>query len=310
MWTLLRVRASESPMPRSKPVEPNPAAFLQQEATAPRASEATGFVSLIGAGPGCPDLITIRGLRALQRAQVILFDALLDPAYQEFFPAQAQTLAVGKRCGQASVGQADIHQLMIEHARAGRRVVRLKGGDPLVFGRGGEEAEALEAADVPFEVIPGVSALLAGAAGAGFPLTHRAVSRRITILEGHHLPDSAAAWRDLAASSGTLAVYMGTRTLQSLAQGLLEHGAAPDLPVALVEQAQCPGQTSTFSTLAHAAAGALHPVTAGPGILFIGESLNHRFHPTSEVPHEPAAPVSGSHREARARGGRRERRAS
>lgn len=297
-------------MPRSPHAVQPAAAILRQDESPSAASDTPGLVSLIGAGPGNPDLITIRGLRALRAAQVVLYDALLDPAFQEFFPAQALALPVGKRCGKPSLPQGDIHRLMIGHAQVGRRVARLKGGDPLIFGRGGEEALALEAAGIPFEVIPGVSALLAGAAGAGFPLTHREVSRRITVLEGHHLPDSAAAWRDLAASGGTLAVYMGTRTIQVLAQGLLDHGAAPNLPVALVEQAQCPGQTSTFSTLAHAAAGALHPATPGPGLLFIGEALHHRFHPTSEVPHEPAAPVSGSPREGRPRGGRRERRAS
>lgn len=272
-------------------------------------SQSPGFVSLIGAGPGSPDLITVRGLRALATAEVILYDALIDPAFATLFPPDALAIAVGKRCGRTGALQADIHQLMIGHAREGRRVARLKGGDPLIFGRGGEEALALEAAGVPFEVIPGVSALQAAAAGAGFPLTHREVSRRITILEGHHLPDSAAAWRDLATSGGTLAVYMGTRTLQGLARTLLDHGAPPGLPVALVERAQCPGQTSTFSTLAHTAAGTLHPLTDGPGLLVIGESLHHRFHPTQELSHEPAAPVPGSPREAGARGGRRGRRA-
>jgi uroporphyrin-III C-methyltransferase len=276
----------------------------------PPAADSSGFVSLVGAGPGCPDLITLRGLRALAAAEVILYDALLDPAYAEYFPEQALALSVGKRCGKVQAEQSDIHRLMIDHARCGRRVVRLKGGDPLIFGRGGEEAQALEAAGIPFEVIPGVSALQAGAAGAGFPLTHRGISRRITILEGHHLPETPAAWRDLVASGGTIAVYMGMRTLQTLSRSLLDHGAAPTLPVALVEQAQCPGQTSTFSTLAHAAAGALHPTTPGPGLFFIGEALHHRFHPTLEIPHEPIAPVSGSARETRARGGRRERRAS
>ena len=274
------------------------------------ASAPSGFVSLVGAGPGCPDLITLRGLKSLAAAEVVLYDALLDPSFTEYFPQQALALSVGKRGGQAQVEQSDIHRLMIDHARGGRRVVRLKGGDPLVFGRGGEEARALEAAGISFEVIPGVSALQAAAAGAGFPLTHREVSRRITILEGHHLPDTVAAWRDLAASGGTMAVYMGTRTLQALSRSLLEHGAPPTLPVALVERAQSPGQTSTFSTLGHAAAGALRPTTPGPGLFFIGEALNHRFHPTLEIPHEPLAPVSGSAREARARGGRRERRAS
>ncbi len=268
-----------------------------------------GFVSLVGAGPGHPDLITVRGLRALAAAEVILPDALLDPSFAELFPQAAQIIPVGKRCGKASARQSDIHRLLIEHARAGRRVVRLKGGDPLIFARGSEEALALEAAGIPFEVIPGVSALQAAAAGVGFPLTHRGVSRRITVLEGHHLPDSEAAWRDLAAVGGTLAVYMGTRTLRDLAQRLLDHGAAPELPVVLVEQAQCPGQISTFSTLAHAAAGALRPRTDGPGIIVIGETLHHRFHPSQEFPHESAPPVSGSPRETRARGGRRERRA-
>lgn len=296
-------------MPGSNPIDQATATVFSQDPMALRPSDRSGFVSLVGAGPGAPDLITVRGLRALTAAQVILYDALLDPAFAGLFPAQALALPVGKRCGKASTPQADIHRLMIDHARAGRRVVRLKGGDPLVFGRGGEETLALEAAGIPFEVIPGVSALQAGAAGAGFPLTHREVSRRITVLEGHHLPGSAATWRDLVASGGTIAVYMGTRTLQALAQTLLDHGASPSLPVALVEQAQCPGQTSTFSTLAHAAAGALHPGTHGPGILYIGEALHHRFHPTLEIPHEPAASVSGSAREARARGGRRERRA-
>lgn len=273
----------------------------------PRSPDPSGFVSVVGAGPGSPDLITVRGFRALQRAQVILYDALLDPAFQDIFPTQAVALSVGKRCGRTGITQADIHRLMIDHAQAGQRVVRLKGGDPLIFGRGGEEAEALEAAGILFEVIPGVSTLQAGAAGAGFPLTHREVSRRITILEGHHLPESAAAWHDLVASGGTIVVYMGKRTIQTLACALLDHGAAPHLPVALVEQAQCPGQTSTFSTLAHAAAGNLHPTTSGPGILFIGETLHHRFHPTQEVPHESAALIPGSPRKVRAGGGRRDR---
>ncbi len=298
-------------MPGSKRVDQIPSRHLSPDGQgSPHGSTPPGLVSLIGAGPGCPDLLTLRGLKALAAAEVVLFDALLDPAFVELFPKQALALPVGKRCGKAQVDQSGIHRLMIDHALGGRRVARLKGGDPLVFGRGGEEAQALEAAGIPFEVIPGVSALQAGAASAGFPLTHREVSRRITILEGHHLPGSSAAWRELVASGGTLAVYMGTRTLQALSRSLLEHGAAPTLPVALVEQAQCPGQISTFSTLAHAAAGALRPATTGPGILIIGEVLHHRFHPTLEIPHEPVAPVSGSPREARALGGRRERRAS
>jgi uroporphyrin-III C-methyltransferase len=283
---------------------------LTPTAPAPAAGGRPGLVSLIGAGPGNPDLITIRGLRALQASQVILFDALLDSAFQDLFPAGALALPVGKRCGSGGIGQAEIQRLLIGHASAGLRVARLKGGDPLIFGRGAEEARALEAAGIPYELIPGVSALQAAAAGAGLPLTHREVSRRITILEGHHLPEDPTQWRDLAMAGGTVAVYMGTRSIQAIAVNLLAHGAAGNLPVALVEQAQCPGQTSTFSTLALAAAGALRPATAGPGILILGEALKHRFTPSLESSHESAAPVPGSPREARARGGRRHRRAS
>ena len=206
---------------------------------------ATGFVSLVGAGPGDPDLITVRGLRALSRAEVILSDALIAPGFRSLFPATALTLSIGKRCGQASANQLDIHSLMITHAMAGHRVVRLKGGDPLIFGRGGEEARALQDAGIPFEIIPGISAFQGAAASAGIPLTHRRISRRITLMEGHHLPEDPETWRDLARSDGTLVIYMGTRRAPEIAQSLLEHGADPAMPVALMEKACCPDQTTS-----------------------------------------------------------------
>ena len=266
-----------------------------------------GFVSLVGAGPGPPDLLTLRGLRALNAAEVVLFDALLDPGFRDFFPVEALAIPVGKRCGRMGTSQEDIHRLLLLHGRGGRRVVRLKGGDPLIFGRGGEEAQVLEAAGIPFEIVPGVSALQAGAAAAGIPLTHRGVSRRVTLLEGHHLPDSTEAWKSLVQGGGTLAIYMGTRRIAEIARSLLGHGALPGLPVALIENAQCPGQTTTFSTLALAATGVLQSTTDGPGIVLFGESLHHRTNP--EMNHVAAAALLGAIGEARAPGGRGERRA-
>ena len=275
--------------------------------SAPERSSRRGFVSLVGAGPGCPDLITVRGLRALAAAEVVIFDALLDPGFQALFPPAALTIPVGKRCGGGGTTQEEIHRLLLLHARSGRRVVRLKGGDPLVFGRGGEEAQILQAAGLPFEIIPGVSALQAAAAATGIPLTHRGVSRRITVLEGHHLPDSPSEWQALVQDCGTVAIYMGTRRIAEIAQGLLDHGARPELPMALIEKAQCPGQTITYSTLAIAATGALQSSTDGPGILLLGESLHHRTNP--EMNHVAAAALLGSIGEASAPGGRGERRA-
>lgn len=275
----------------------------------------SGFVSLVGAGPGHPDLITLRGLRALQRADVILEDALLDPRFQDLFPATAIRTPVGKRCGQAPVPQERIHALLREHALQGRRVVRLKGGDPLLFGRGGEEARFLEREGIPFEIIPGVSALQGAAAASGIPLTLREVSRELRVLEGQHLLDPGTDWGSLARGDATLAIFMGSRRLAEIAAQLLRSGADPERPVALVEAASCAGQQTTISTLRLVADGHLRPCTGGPGIVYIGAVVRHRSHPIQPQDphthvHEPAAPVPRSAGKTRAAGGRRERRAS
>lgn len=273
----------------------------------------SGFVSLVGAGPGAPDLITLRGLRALQQAEVILFDALLEPDFATLFPAQVLALPAGKRCGGLGVTQERIHELLIEHASAGRRVVRLKGGDPFIFGRGGEEAKALADAGIPFEVIPGVSALQGAAAASGIPLTHRGVAREVRILEGHHLLESNTNWFELARTEATLAIFMGTRTLPAVAQRLMAHGAAPDLPLALVEKACCEGQTTTLSTLRLAAEGHVSCRTGGPGLVYLGAAIRHRVLSLPRISfqaetHDPAATVSGFEGEAgAARGGRKRR---
>ena len=273
-----------------------------------------GLVSLIGAGPGHPDLLTLRGLRALQQADVVLYDALLETSFQDLFPRNALAIPAGKRCGGLGTTQAEIHELMLEHAWSGRRVARLKGGDPLVFGRGGEEAAFLEAAGIPFELIPGVSALQGAASAAGIPITHRGVSREIRVLEGHHLLELGTDWAELARSKATLALYMGTRTLKAVARRLLEHGADERLPIALVERATWPGQRATISSLRLAAEGHLCPLTDGPGLVFIGAAIAARVHPiqphfqVSET-HVPLAALPRSQDEAGAAGRGRQRRA-
>lgn len=233
-------------------------------------------VALVGAGPGHPDYLTLRGLRFLEAAEVILVDALLESGFQALFPARAEVVFVGKRAGRHSVDQDAIHALLLDRARSGRRVVRLKGGDPLVFGRGGEEALALAAAGIPFEIVPGVSAAQAAAVAAGVPLTHRGVSRSLSLVEGHH-PEEAAVLAPQLAAGGTVALYMGTRTLARVATFLGATGLPGDLPLVLVESALRPGQVVTRSTLREAARGYLVPRTDGPGLVLLGRALAEAF---------------------------------
>ncbi len=240
---------------------------------------AAGFVSLVGAGPGHPDFLTLRGLRRLEAAQVILPDALLDPAFADLYPPGALVVPAGKRCGRPSAAQEEIHRLLIGHARAGARVVRLKNGDPLLFGRGHEEAQALAGAGIPFEVVPGVSALQAGAAAAGLSLTHRDLTDEVRILQGRHLLERPRDWAGLAAAGPTLALFMATRALPAIARRLLDAGAPPDLPVVLVEDVSGPFETITRSVLAHAAAGLLQSRTEGPGIVYLGPAAGLRIVP-------------------------------
>jgi uroporphyrin-III C-methyltransferase len=177
---------------------------------------------------------------------------------------------VGKRCGKHSTTQEDISALLVDGARRGKRVVRLKGGDPGLFSRAGEEIRALRAADIPFEIVPGVSSLVAGAAMANFALTVRGLSNRVVLFDGHALRHDEFDFRPLLAHQGTTVVLMGSREIKRLAQGLIGVGAEPDLPIALVEGATFPDQHVSVSTLAEAAAGKMVPVGDGPGIIYIG----------------------------------------
>ena len=212
-----------------------------------------GTVYLIGAGPGDPGLLTVRGLELLRQAEVVVCDRLVNPALLEEAPPQAVRIFAGKLAGSHSLPQEQINDLLIAHARRGRRVVRLKGGDPFVFGRGGEEAEALVAAGIPFEVVPGVSSAVAVPAYAGIPLTHRRLSSSFAVITGHEdgcKGEPAVDWKRLAIAVDTLVVVMGARTLPRIVAELLAHGRSPETPVALIRWGTTEAQETITGTLA------------------------------------------------------------
>src|SRR5690348_14981246 len=193
-----------------------------------------GKVFLVGGGPGDPGLITVKGLGCLRTADVVLYDRLIAPALLAETPAWAELIDVGKAPEKARRSQNEINAQLIAHARAGKTVVRLKGGDPFVFGRGGEEALALVEAGIPFEVVPGVTSAVAAPAYAGIPVTHREVARSFTVVTGHTAEDDAnAAWDDLP-RSGTLVLLMGVKHLPEIVQKLLAAGRRADTPAAVI----------------------------------------------------------------------------
>jgi uroporphyrinogen III methyltransferase/synthase len=210
-------------------------------------------VYLVGAGPGDPGLLTVRGAELLAIADVVVYDRLASPRLLELAPSTAERIDVGKAPGRVAMSQADIDQLLVDRGRTGATVVRLKGGDPFVFGRGGEEAEALIAAGVPFEVVPGVTSAIAAPAYAGIPVTHRGLSTHVTIVTGHEDPAKAASdtdWAALARAGGTLVVLMGAGRVAEVAQLLIDGGRAPDTPVAAVRWGTHAQQHTIRSTLA------------------------------------------------------------
>lgn len=212
-----------------------------------------GTVYLVGAGPGDPGLLTVRGLELLRGAEVLVYDRLVHPALLDEAPPGALRIFVGKLAGIHSLPQEQISALLIAHARRGRRVVRLKGGDPFVFGRGGEEALALAEAAIPFEVVPGVTAAVAVPAYAGIPVTHRGLSSSFAVITGHE--DSAKGefhvdWKRLATAVDTLVVLMAATTLPRIVPSLLAHGRPPDTPVALIRWGTTEEQETVEGTLA------------------------------------------------------------
>lgn len=229
-----------------------------------------GKVYLVGAGPGNPELLTLKALRILEKAEVILYDALLDSSFLEYFPSSSIVHYVGKRAGQHSATQEEIQDLIVRYSLQGKTVVRLKGGDPFVFGRGGEELLTLRKHKIPYEIIPGVSALSAGSSGAGFPLTHRGLSRQVLIMDGHTVLLEDTDWKWFAEFRGTIALFMGTSSIEQISKKLVDNGASSLLPVALVENASLKNQKTTVTNLGKIIEEGLSKQSSGPGIIYIG----------------------------------------
>jgi uroporphyrinogen III methyltransferase/synthase len=236
----------------------------------------TGKVYLVGAGPGDPGLLTVRGLQLLQRAQVIVYDQLVNPLLLEEAAAAAIRIYVGKKAGRHCIAQEEINRLLIDHARLGYDVVRLKGGDPFVFGRGGEEAEALAAAGIPFEVVPGVSSAVAVPAYAGIPVTHRNLASSFAVVTGHESPKTKAAvdWRKLANAVDTLVILMGLKNLPRITAQLLAHGLSCETPVAVVRWGTTNEQETIIGTLADIVEKTVH--VKSPVVIVVGRVVDLR----------------------------------
>jgi len=235
---------------------------------------APGRVYLVGAGPGDPGLMTVRGLELLRRADVVVCDRLVDPRLLDEAPASAERVFAGKHAGTHCLPQERINQLLIDYARRGRSVVRLKGGDPFVFGRGGEEALALAKAGIAFEVVPGVSAAVAVPAYAGIPVTHRGVASSFAVVTGHEDPGKARTavdWARLATAVDTIVVLMGLRSLPRIVAELMAGGRSAATPVALIRWGATEAQTTVVGALGDIVARAATARLAPPVVAIIGD---------------------------------------
>ncbi len=238
-----------------------------------------GTVYLVGAGPGDPGLLTIRGRDLLRTADVVVYDRLVNPRILDEAPARALRIFAGKLTGSHPLPQEQINDLLVAHARRGRRVVRLKGGDPFVFGRGGEEAEVLAEAGIPFEVVPGVSSVVAVPAYAGIPLTHRKLSSSFAVITGHEDACKGAPavdWGRLATAVDTLVILMGVRTLPQTVATLLAHGRSRATPVALIRWGTTSAQETVVGVLADIVAKARAASLEPPVIAVVGDVVTLR----------------------------------
>jgi uroporphyrinogen III methyltransferase/synthase len=239
-----------------------------------RTTTAGALVSLVGAGPGDPGLITVAGVARIAEAEVIIYDRLANPALLAHARPDAKLIYAGKLPDRHTLTQDEINALLVEHGGAGKRVVRLKGGDPFVFGRGGEEAEALAAAGIPFEIVPGVTSAIAAPAYAGIPVTHRALASSFAVITGHEDPEKVETsidWSKIATGVDTLIFLMGAGQLDQIAQQLMKHGRAPSTPAAVVEWGTLPRQHTVASTLERIAADVAAAGLGSPAVTVVGE---------------------------------------
>ena len=258
----------------------------QVEQTAPEeaAPPRTGWVGIVGAGPGDPELLTIKALQLLQRADLVLYDNLVNRATLEYARRDAEKRYVGKKRAFKGTRQEDIHQQMVDAAQAGQNVVRLKGGDPFVFGRGGEEIQTLTEEGIECVVVPGITAALGAASYAGVPLTYRNLSQSVRFLTGHRARGSIDLdWADLAKPAQTLVLYMGLFNLGEISDQLIRHGMAADTPAVLVERATLPEQRVVEGTVGTLERAAVEARVEGPTSVIIGEVVRHRTRVTNSL---------------------------
>lgn len=237
-------------------------------------------VYLVGAGPGDTGLITVKGLKCLQKADVVLYDKLVNVELLKEAPEGAELIYVGKQKGNHLLPQEQISQLLAEKACLGRVVVRLKGGDPFVFGRGGEEAEYLQIRSIPFEVVPGVTAGFAAAAYAGIPVTHRDCTTSVTLVTGHAKGENSEEpklnWSSLAPGDGTLVFYMGLSNLDTICRELIANGRSDETPVAIISRATTDDQLTLTTTLANAPMDVAEIDVPTPAVIIVGEVVSKR----------------------------------
>lgn len=234
----------------------------------------TGTVYLVGAGPGDPGLLTLRGRELLESCDAVVYDDLVNPALLDFAPPFAERIPAGKRAGLPCCSQDFINDLLIDRAQSGMLVVRLKGGDPFLFGRGGEEAEALSVAGIPWEVVPGVSSALAVPAAAGIPLTHRRLASSVAIVTAHEHPGKSVSrhrWEHLAKGADTLVFLMGFSTLEETAARLIEYGRASDTPAAVIQWGTYSHQRVATGTLGDIARRVREADLGPPAVLVVGD---------------------------------------
>ncbi|MGA9507074.1 MAG: uroporphyrinogen-III C-methyltransferase [Candidatus Sulfotelmatobacter sp.] len=256
-----------------------------------------GKVYLVGAGPGDPELLTVKALRLLQTAEVVLHDDLVAPEILHLIPSTAQIQNVGKRCGTKTMRQEEINFLMVTLAGSGVQVVRLKSGDPLIFGRAGEEMEALRRANVAYEVVPGVTSVLGAAAATGIPLTHRRAASTVVLSAGHRaFENSDAEWSQFAGSESTLVIYMPGHDYAEIASNLSAAGFAAEIPCAIISRATTPHQQVHLTTISN-----LHqsPRLAAPTLLVVGEVVRFADHAEEHFSADFHVPASSVGKEER-----------